>query len=474
MHQLDYLGRLDGVAQAELVARGELGAAQLLEACERRFALVNPLIHAVVSSDFAAARARAERGCTGPFAGVPFLFKDLNVYPGLRTSLGSRLFARNVASQGSPFTEAVDAGGLVTVGKSATSEFGLLGSTETLLEGVTHNPWQLSLSALGSSGGAAAAVAAGIVPLAHASDGGGSIRIPASAAGLFGLKPSRGRTLAASPASWEFDALLSEGCISRSVRDSALFLSLVERQGHGSLAPVGYVRGPGRRKLRIGCMVRSLMGTEPDPEVGRALESTAALCRELGHEVVPAASPDVDGGVLSSAFFTFAGGSLAGVIGELEKAFGRALGEEDLEPFTRSLIRAACEVGSDGMARARAAFEAATRRYLEATAPFDLVLTPTLALPPWELGWLSPTLERQELIARTERAVGYTPIQTIAGAPAMSVPLYWSATGLPIGSQFAAPIGGEAALLGLAYELEEARPWAERWAPYSFVRLAGP
>jgi amidase len=473
MHPLDYLGRLDGVAQAQLVARGELGASELLDACERRLMLIDPLIHSVVSRDFDAARARVARGVSGPFAGVPFLFKDLNAYPGLRSSLGSRLFARHVAAQGSPFTERVDAGGLVTIGKSATSELGLLGSTETLLEGVTHNPWNLSLSALGSSGGAAAAVAAGIVPLAHASDGGGSIRIPASAAGLFGLKPSRGRTVAASLERSEFDALMSQGCISRSVRDSALFLSLVEDRSSGSLPPLGYVREPKARKLRIGCMLTTLMHTEPHAEVARALEASAALCRELGHEVVPTPSPRVDGGALSRGFFTLAGSTLGGVVVMMEKNLGRPIGEEDLEPFTRSLIDRARTAGPDGLTSAREAFEAATRRYVEATAAFDVVLTPTLALPPWELGWLSPTLAAEELIARTEQAVCYTPIQTISGHPAMSVPLHWSAAGLPIGSHFAAAVGAEDVLLGLAYELEAARPWAHRFAPHSFPSVAG-
>jgi amidase len=472
MHPLDYLARLDGVAQAELVARGELSALDLLEACQRRFELINPLLSAVVSHDFEAARARVKRGLSGPFAGVPFLFKDLNAYPGLRCSFGSRVFARNVAAQGSPLSERVDGAGLVTFGKSASSEFGLLGSTETLLEGVTHNPWSLTLSAAGSSGGAAAAVASGIVPLAHASDGGGSIRVPASAAGLFGLKPSRGRHVAAGPRS-DFDVLMSEGCISRSVRDSALFLSLIEDRENRELPPLGDVREPARRRLRIGYTETTLLGTTPDPEVQRALEASVALCAELGHELQVAPAPRVDGPALSRGFFNSAGHALAGMASGLAPLLGRPPGEEDFEPFTLALIAEARAAGADGLAQAQAAFQAGTRGYLDAIAPFDVVLTPTLALPPWPLGWLSPLLARQELIARTEQAVCYTPIQTIAGCPAMSVPLYWTAAGVPIGSQFAAAPGREAVLLELAYELEAARPWAERWAPLSFVRVAG-
>jgi amidase len=472
MHPLDWLARLDGVAQAQLVADGELGAAELLDAAQRRLELVNPLLHAVVSSDFEAARERVERGVSGPFAGVPFLFKDLCAYPGQRCSFGSRLFARNVARGGSPFTERVDGAGLVTIGKSATSEFGLLGSTETLLEGVTHNPWNLAWSAAGSSGGAAAAVASGIVPLAQASDGGGSIRIPASVTGLFSLKPSRGRCVASSLASSDFDLLMSDGCISRSVRDSALFLSLVEDAESG-LPRLGHVREPSARKLRIGYQSTTLIGSQPHSDVARALEASVALCRELGHELVPAPPLDIDGLALSRAFFSLAGATLSGMARAVEGALGRRIGEEDLEPFTRALISRARAATNDVSGEARAAFELMTARYLAALAPFDVLLTPTLAQPPWAVGWLSPTRDVDELIARTEAAACYTPIQSVAGCPAMNVPLYWARGDAPIGSHFTAAPGAEATLLELAYQLEEARPWAERWAPYSAVQLAG-
>jgi amidase len=472
MHPLDFLARLDGVAQAELVARGELTPLDLLEGCRQRLELLNPLLRAVVSHDFEAARARVARGVSGPFAGVPFLFKDLGAYPGLRCSFGARAFAGNVAAQGSPLSERVDAAGLVTFGKSATSELGLLGSTETLLEGITHNPWSLSHSAAGSSGGAAAAVASGIVPLAHATDGGGSIRVPAATAGLFGLKPSRGRHVASGPPS-DFARLLSDGCISRSVRDSALFLSLIEEQGSNVLPPLGHVREASTRRLRIGYTEATLMGTSLHPEVRRALESSVALCAELGHQLVAAEPPRVDGPALSRGFFMSAGHALAGMASGLEQAFGRRMGEGDFEPFTLALIERARAAGADALGEAERAFRAATRTYLEAIEPFDVVLTPTLAVPPWPLGWLSPLLGADELITRTEQAVCYTPIQTIAGCPAMSVPLHWADTGLPIGSQFAASPGRERVLLELAYELEAARPWAARWAPFSYVSVAG-
>lgn len=467
MHRLDYLARLDGVAQAQLVQRGELSAHDLLDACERRLKLVDPLLHSVVTRDFEAARRRAEHGVAGPFAGLPFLFKDVCAYPGLRCSFGARLFAHNVPDRGSAFSERADAAGLLTVGKSATSELGMIGSTETLLEGVTHNPWGLTLSASGSSGGAAAAVAAGIVPLAHASDGGGSIRGPAASAGLFGLKPSRGRTVPSSATPSPYDALLSDGCLSRSVRDTALFLSQVEADG--PWPRLGYVPGPSGGALRIGYHSTTLLGGEPEAECLRALESSVALCRELGHRVEPAPAPRVDGRALSAAYFACAGGTLAGLLTLLEPMLGRPVGNEDLEPFTLELIAWARTSGVD----VQGSFESAARAYLDALAPYDILLTPTYATRPWQLGWLSPLLPREELIARTEQAVCYTPVHNIAGCPAMSVPLHWSPDGSPIGSHFAAAPGREDLLLALAYQLEQAQPWADRWAPYSFVRIAG-
>ncbi len=469
MSSLDFLARLDGVAQAQLVARGELSALELLDACEQRLRLVNPVLNAVVSHDFAAARTRSAQGLSGPFAGVPFLFKDLCSYPGLPCTFGSRLFAGHLPQTGPPFTGRVDAAGLLTVGKAATSEFGLLGSTETLLAGVTHNPWRLTLSASGSSGGSAAAVAAGIVPLAHASDGGGSIRGPAASAGLFGLKPSRGRTVPSSPTGSDLDALVSEGCISRSVRDTALFLSAVEADG--PWPRLGYVSGPSSRRLRIGFSSLTLFGKEPAPECLQALEHSVSACRELGHQVQVATPARLDAAALGQAFFTTFGKMLAGVVELMAPMLGRRVGKGDLEPVTRALIAAALEPAAREL-DAGAIFERAARSYLDALAPYDVFVSPTYATPPWELGWLSPLLSREELIARTEQAVCYTPIHNMAGAPAMSVPLYWSADGLPIGSHFAAAPGKEALLLELAYELEQARPWAERWAPHSFVRVA--
>lgn len=463
------LSRLDAVAQAELVARGEVQASELLDACAERLEALDPLLRAVPVVDLE--RARAAEVHPGPFAGVPLVVKDVTPYPGLRWSAGSRLFAHTVAGPETrtPYVACLDAAGFVTVGKSAASELGLLGSTETLLDGVTHNPWDLSRSAAGSSGGAAAAVAAGLVPLAHANDGGGSVRIPASVCGLFGFKPSRGRTVAASLPS-EFGALVSDHCVTRSVRDSALFLAVTEERD-GPFPAIGHVREPLARPLRIATWSRTLLGDAPEPEVARALDAAAALCASLGHVVEPVPPPPIDGPALGDAFFLVAGSAVAALVEMVDRMRGHPVQRTELEPFSWALVDELERRGPDALPQARAAFRVATEAYLALARAYDVVLTPTLATLPWRIGHLSPVLPREELLRRTGRAVGYTPIHNVAGCPAMSVPLHWTDDGLPVGIHFAAAPGADALLLGLAYQLEAARPWRDRWAPFSYPRL---
>lgn len=465
MPDLASLARLDAIAQADLIARRELSADEAFDACLARIDALDPLLHAVVT----VARKPEGAPAPGPLSGVPFLVKDVSPWPGLRWSMGARLFARNIAPAHTPYSQRLADAGLVCVGKTATSQLGLLGSTETLLEGITHNPWELSVSAAGSSGGSAAAVAAGLVPLAHANDGGGSIRIPASVCGLFGFKPSRGRTVPAAFASSDFLDMTSDHCISRSVRDSALFLSLTEDRPSGERAT--FVRDPLRRRLRIGAYTTTAMGTEPEPAVRGAFDDAVKLLSELGHTVAPIAAPVFDGRLLGDAFFLVAGAAIDGVVEAMDAMRGVPVQEGELEPFTWALIEAFRAAGPEALSRARATFSAAVVAYQTAVQGHDVILTPTLATVPWPIGHLSPVLGREELIGRTAASVGYTPIQNIAGCPAMSVPLCFPEQGLPIGVQLAAPRGDDAVLLGLAYELEAARPWRERWAPYSIPAL---
>jgi amidase len=458
---MDDVFRLDAVGQAALVASGQLSALELVDAAIARCERLEPTVHALASTAFEAARARARNGqLTGPLAGVPFLIKDLLAYPGQSHALGSRLFAAQRAEAGSPFTQRLDAAGLITLGKTTTSELGLLGSTESLQSGVTKNPWALDRSATGSSGGAAAAVACGMVPMAHASDGGGSIRIPAAACGLFGFKPGPGRSVRAMDS--DMAGLLIDHAVSRSVRDSALLLSLVEAEEPPG-GKLGYVRGPTPGTLRIGFYGRTALGELPTPEVQAALSASVTLCRGLGHDLVEVDAPAVNGAECAEAFFTLAGAGIDQLARMLEPMFGHALGADHLEPFTLALLARYRAEPEGAVARARAAVASAGQVVREFLARFDAVLCPTLPISPPVLGTLAPSLPCELLIERMKTLAGYTAIHTFAGAPAMSVPLAQSAAGLPLGSHFAARPGAEGTLLNLAYQLEAAAPWAARW-----------
>ena len=314
----------------------------------------------------------------------------------------------------------------------------------------------------GSSGGAAAAVAAGIVPLAEASDGGGSIRIPASCCGVFGLEPSRGRMLADAGAESPGDIDVHH-CVSRSVRDSALLLSLTERSDAEAPFPaVGYVSGPSPRRLRIALSTRSQLGEEPDLEVRAATEAAARLCARLGHAVFEA-SPDLSGDAFAEHFLTLWAHGPAQLIEQLQRHESGPERVALLEPWTLGLAEEFARKPLGSLQAALGYFASVERTLDEFFAGVDVWLTPVLASPPPPLGELAPDVPFATLRERCIRYVGYTPIHNVAGTPAMSVPLGWSAAGLPIGAQFAARRGDEATLLGLAYELETARPWAGRW-----------
>lgn len=459
MHEA--LFKLDATAQAELVRTKQLSALELVDAAIARIEKLEPTVHALASSAFDQARERARMPLHGPLAGVPTLLKDVLSYPGLPFMIGSRLFASNVAREGSPYTQRLDEAGLIPLGKTTTSEFGLLGSTETLLSGATFNPWDLSRSAMGSSGGSVAAVASGMVPVAHASDGGGSIRIPASATGLFGFKPGRGRCVASGPS--DMHGLLIDHAVTRSVRDSALWLSLTEQRACDA-KPLGMVLPQPRRKLRIGYYTQTLAGEEPSLDVQRALTKTVGLCSELQHELVPIAAPRAhEQGVARDSFFIVAGAGIAQVAQMVEPMIGGPLSEAFVEPFTLALLHWYRTLPADALERALSYLTRLSHDTWQQLAPFDAVLCPTMPTVAPLLGTFAPTLDRELLMQRTESLAGYTALHSFAGVPAMSVPLFSSEAGLPIGSQFAAPLGMESTLLELAYQLEEALPWSSRW-----------
>lgn len=457
------LWKLDAMSQAALVRQGEVSALELVDAAIARIEALDPALHALESDNFEAARALARNPPDGPLRGVPFLMKDLLPYPGLPCTMGSRLFRQHIPSEGSDYTARLQASGLIPLGKTTTSEFGLLGSTESLLSGITRNPWNRALSATGSSGGSACAVASGMVPVAHASDGGGSIRIPASACGLFGLKPSRGRCVAPGQ-SFAYD-MLCDHFVTRSVRDSALLLSLLESERPALDARLGYVSEPIQRSLRIGVYQTTACGDSPTHEVSAALFQTVALCQELGHHVEEIAPPSVDGPALSEAFFTLAGQGMSQLSRMMTPVLGRAPGPDELEPFTLALIAWYASLPADSVARAIAALDRASATYRAFLSSYDVVLSPTIPSPPPPLATLAPSLPRELLVKRTEYLAGYTPLASIAGVPAMSVPLCMTPSGLPIGSHFVASLGAESLLLRLAYQLEQAASWHDRWPP---------
>lgn len=457
----DALGDLDATGVASAIRSGEITASEAAEAAIARIERLNGDLNFIATPLYDYGRARAAGALTGPFAGVPTLIKDLMPVAGQLTKYGSRAFAENVADQQPPYVDALLAAGLVPLGKSTTPEFGLTATTETLLSGATHNPWDVSRSSGGSSGGSAVAVASRAVPIADASDGGGSIRIPASCNGLFGLKPSRGRTVVAGrPDSGISISVV--GCVSRSVRDSAAWLAASEASGDGAAFPsVGVVTAPNTQRLRIALDVPNALGREPDPEVRTAVEAAAELCRSLGHTVTEG-RPAMDGQRFSADFILLWAAGAAEVVEAVRSQAGAdAPLDQLLEPLTLQLAEHSRTQGPRALEAAIGRLRAVDATYAAFFETADIYMTPVLAKPPVPLGTIDGA-KGMAVFETLSDYVGYTPMQNVAGAPAMSVPLAWSTSGLPIGIHFAAAKGQEKRLLELAYELEQAQPWANR------------
>lgn len=449
---------LDAMGQAELLRNKQVTALELLNACVARSERLNPQLNAVVTQFLDRARATAKSSLPqSPLSGVPYLIKDLFSFKGERQTAGARLLANYIATDTSPAAEAAVKAGLVVFGKTNTSEAGLLPSTESVLFGPVHNPWRLDYSAGGSSGGAAAAVASGILPIAHASDAGGSIRIPAAFCGIFGLKTSRFRVPNPDPMEGAPDV---EFCVSRSVRDSAMMLSLAEdRRSRAPLKPVGFVSGAATRRLKIAFCTQNMFGAEPDPQIKALTEDTARLCASLGHEIIEVKNP-IDGeGFMRAASLLWAIAP-AWAVNEAKKQHLKP--EDVLEPWTLGLA-AQMEGKPKAAIAPAAAYLKQFQHQIEAfMSPHDLWLTPVTFDAFQPLGYISPTVPFDTLLARVKQSVSYTVAHNAAGTPAMSVPLQWTNEGFPVGSQFAAKLGEEAMLLSLAYELEAARPWSAK------------
>ncbi|WP_309547206.1 amidase family protein [Rhizobium rhizogenes] len=458
----DEFAMLDATAQADLVRRGEVTPLELVDAAIARIERINPDINALASVDFDLARKRAaEIETTGPFAGVPTLIKDLMPYPGHAAAFGTRMFAGQKAPAGSPYTEALDAAGLIVLGKSATSEFGLLGTTETLANGATRNPWDVSRSPGGSSGGAVAAVASGMVPAAHTSDGGGSIRGPSSFTGLFGFKPSRGRTVSnGMPAEMPTARLIADHCVSRSVRDSYHWLSVTERADRPTILPsLEALRKSPRQRLCIGAYRLDCFGSQPSSEAQTALETGIRLCRLLGHDVIDVQGPTIDTRATSEAFFTLTGYSIGQLLNQVRQMLGSSFNPDLFEPYTLDLARRAEGTPPETLARLVEALHVAERDADTSLADLDILLSPTVPMPAFPLGTHGPEQAPAEADAFIARLAGYTVVASLAGWPAMSVPLHRTANGLPVGCHFAAARERDDLLFSLALQLEEAAPW---------------
>jgi amidase len=462
--------RLDAMGLTELILRKEVTPRELLETAIACIEKVNPTLNAVVTPMYEQALSAANTPpIDGPFAGVPFLLKDLLAfYAGVKMTLGSRLLQDFVPDHDSELVTRLKKAGLIIVGKTNTPEFGLLPTTEPHLFGACRNPWNTERTAGGSSGGSAAAVAAGMVPMAHANDGGGSIRIPASCCGLFGLKPTRARNPLGPDFGDIMSGLVAEHAVTRSVRDSAALLDVTSGPDRGDpywappparpfLMEIG--EDPGH--LRIAFTAQTATGPTVHPDCVSAVQDAANLCADLGHEVVEAA-PELNSELIAYAFTVIWSSECASTLKLLNSK------RDQVEPLTWALAEMGGQYSAADYLQALATLQRITRQVAEFFVDYDVWLTPTLAQPPVPLGTFdSPPDDPLQGFLRATEFVPFTPICNITGQPAMSVPLYWNAENLPIGAHFIARFGDEATLFRLASQLEQARPWADRRPPVS-------
>ena len=461
----------DALGLAGLIRGRQTTPEELLDAALDRVAARNPEINAVIHLMEDAARESISRGLPdGPVSGVPFMLKDLHgLFAGEPTTNGSRLYQRNVADHDSTIIARYRRAGLVMLAKTNTPELGISGTTEPVLHGPTPNPWDPARSAGGSSGGAAAAVAVGMVPVAQGSDGGGSIRSPASKCGLYGLKPTRARTPAGPDAGEGWSGLSKYHVVSRTVRDSAVLLDVTHGPEPGDpyaaprpegsfLAEVG--RNPGR--LRVALWTEGLYGERIDPECVRAAERVAGLLTDLGHMVTPAVPP-VSGSECRTAMCTVMTAHTANHVNSRLAVLGREVRPDDLENITRLVAEEGRRLSARDYVNTLLMIHRTGRRLAGFFDDYDIILSPTLADPPFPLGALDMMGEDLEVyIERMWGHLAFTPLFNLSGCPAASLPMHMTPDGLPVGVQIGASFGNEALLLRLSGQLEEAHPWRDR------------
>jgi amidase len=465
---------LDATAQADLVRRGEVRPKELVEAAIARIEAVNPQLDAVIRTRFDAARLEAEGDLPdGPFRGVPILLKDLGcMVAGEPTAFGLGPLRELTWPVTSYLAEQFRAAGFVPLGRTNVPELGTTVTTEPRSFPPARNPWDPGHSTGGSSGGSAAAVAAGMVAVAHASDGGGSIRIPASECGLVGLKPTRGRVSQGPLVGETWAGGVTDGAVTRTVRDAAGVLDVISKRmpGEPYYAPplprllvqeVG--ADPGR--LRIGVIDRpGLEGYLDDPQCRAAVAGAARLLESLGHHIDESAPAAMSEQEFARRFNTIIAAETEETMRAFETLLGRPIGDDEIEPRNAAYRRAGRELSAVAYLESRAWFGMWARRMADWWNDHDLLLTPTVGAPPPELGWFTAAGPEQEG-ARIASFIPYTPQFNMTGQPAISLPLHWTPAGLPVGVQLAAPYGREDMLIRVASQLEQAAPWSERRPP---------
>ncbi len=471
LNQQDYEAH-DALGLADLVARKDVSPGELLDAALARLDAVNPKINAQAHRFEPLARAQIAADLPdGPFRGVPFMTKDLGVMvKGAPLGAGSRAWNGFIAPTDSVLTERYRRAGLVIFGSTTSPELGLTSTTENKVQGQTRNPWNSERIAGGSSGGAAAVVAAGVIPLAQASDGGGSIRTPASCCGLFGMKPSRGR-IPMGPARTEgWNGMGVVHAVSRSVRDSAALMDAtcgIETGARYDAPPPptgGYLKHlrSAPKPLRIALWTKTWDDGDIDPECADAARDTAKLCESLGHNV-DEVRPPIDGGALATAFLAILMTNTRKDLEDREAVRGTPILDEELETLTALYRSRAAGVTGMDIQNAIAVQQQTAIRVARFMEDYDCILTPTQGQPPVKLGVISLSPADISAYGRDIFAFGpYTSAANHTGQPSMSVPLAWSRDGLPMGVMFTGRYGDEATLFRLAAQLEEARPWKDR------------
>ncbi len=471
---MNELANHDAMSLAALVKSGEVSAVELLDNAIANVETLNPEINSIVTRMYEEARATIKAGLPeGPLQGVPFLLKDLRaLYAGVPTTSGSRFMTNAIPNHDSELVARYKRAGLVIFGKTNTSEYGCCPSTEGAMYGATRNPWNTGVSAGGSSGGASAAVAARLVPAAHGSDGGGSIRIPASCCGVFGFKPSRGLLPAGPDYGEVWNGLSAEHVMTVSVRDSAMFLDITAGSTAGDpycgptferalLDEVTTRPGP----LRIAVQREALTGAPVHADCLAALDDAVTLLEDLGHNLEEA-KPEYDVSQSGAAFTLLIAANVQGAIDQQAELTGREPGENDIEPVIRFLARIGHDRTAADMARAIWTMHRTGREIAPFFDRYDALLSPVVATPPPPIGTLDTSSTNVDAyLEAVFKFIPFTSLANQAGTPAMSLPLYWNDAGLPIGVQLMAGYGRDPMLFRLAGEIEAARPWANRRPP---------